>query len=301
MRQILCPICSQKPSGSQTENTLITCISCETTWTFFSQEVDAEALYEDAVYAVVDNRKSIFERIIFREARKVLEKAEKLVVGSSKKLLDFGSGKGQFLVIAKQRSWTCLGIETATERAKFGIRNYGLKVISEFYKEGTIPGAPFDLITLNHVLEHLPQPMALLKELLDTNLAEKGLLYVEVPRKDSWQALIAGKSWMHWDLPKHLTHWTEPLLLDKLKEIGFTKVADRRFSIHLGLLGMLQALLSLLGYKRNLILALKGKKNPFLLLGILILTPLALLLESMACIFNRGGILGTYFIWDDQN
>ncbi|MFC3879726.1 class I SAM-dependent methyltransferase [Algoriphagus namhaensis] len=301
MRQILCPVCSQKPSGSPQENSLVTCTLCETTWTFFSQEVDADALYEDAVYAVVDNRKSIFERIIFREARRVLKKAEKLLKSTSPSLLDFGSGKGQFLWVAKQRSWVGLGIETAADRANFARDKYGVKVLSEFYDKGKVMGAPFDLISLNHVLEHLPDPLHLLKELLNENLAENGMVYLEVPRKNSWQAGIAGKNWMHWDIPKHLTHWTEPILLNGLAEIGFHKVASRKFSIHLGLLGMLQALLALGGYKGNLILALKGKKNPFLLVMVICLTPLALLLELGACLFNRGGILGIYLQANDQN
>lgn len=301
MRQILCPVCSQKPSESPQENSLVTCTFCETTWTFFSHDVDTEALYEDAVYAVVDNRKSIFERIIFREAKRVLTKTERLLGSSERRLLDFGSGKGQFLSVAKQRSWVGLGIETASPRANFAREKYEVEVLSEFYEKGKVVGAPFDLISLNHVLEHLPNPLHLLKELLNENLAEDGMVYLEVPRKNSLQAKIAGKNWIHWDIPKHLTHWTEPTLLKGLAEIGFHKIASRKFSIHLGLLGMLQALLALGGYKGNLILALKGKKNPFMLVMVICLTPLALLLELGACLFNRGGILGIYLQANDHN
>ncbi|MHA7130742.1 class I SAM-dependent methyltransferase [Algoriphagus namhaensis] len=276
------------------ENSLVYCHCCQSTWTFFSQDVDVEALYQDEVYAVVDNRKSVFERIIFREANRVLIRAERLLKGSARRLLDFGSGKGQFLWVAKQRSWIGVGLETALDRANFAREKYGVQVLSDSYQNGQVKGAPFDLITLNHVLEHLPRPFHLLEELLTQNLAESGLVYIEVPRSNSWQAKLAGKNWMHWDIPKHLTHWTEPNLLNRIAEIGFHKVASRRFSVHLGLLGMLQALLALGGYKGNLILGLKGKKNPILLLGLICLTPLALLLELGACLFNRGGILGIY-------
>lgn len=251
-------------------------------------------MYEDEVYAVVDNRKSIFERIIFREARIVLEKANTLSTAKSKSLLDFGSGKGLFLAVSKESGWQGLGIETAKDRADFAREKYGVEVRQEFYSGGKIEEENFDLVTLNHVLEHLPDPLGLLKELLDSNLSKDGLVYIEVPRADSWQAKIAGQNWMHWDIPKHLTHWTEAGLEKELNRIGYQKVEERSFSIHLGVLGMLQALMSSLDYRGNLILNLKRKKTPGLLLGIAVLLPFAWILEGISVLFGKTGIIGLY-------
>lgn len=251
-------------------------------------------LYQDEVYSVVDNRKSIFERVIFREARRVLEKASSISNSNTKRLLDFGSGKGQFLTIAKESGWTGIGIETAKERADFALEKYGVEVRQEFYSKGKVGEGNFDLITLNHVLEHLPDPLGLLKTLLDSNLSKDGLIYIEVPRADSWQAKIAGENWMHWDIPKHLTHWTETGLEKELKTIGYTKVGRRSFSIHLGVLGMLQTLMSNFGFKGNLILNLKRKKTPGLLLRIVIFLPFAMILETCSLPFGKSGIMGLY-------
>lgn len=294
MRQITCPVCKTSTQSNIQAFTIVSCMGCGNRWTFIPEEIDADLLYQDEVYSVVDNRKSIFERVIFREARRVLEKASSISNSNTKRLLDFGSGKGQFLTIAKESGWTGIGIETAKERADFALEKYGVEVRQEFYSKGKVGEGNFDLITLNHVLEHLPDPLGLLKTLLDSNLSKDGLIYIEVPRADSWQAKIAGENWMHWDIPKHLTHWTETGLEKELKTIGYTKVGRRSFSIHLGVLGMLQTLMSNFGFKGNLILNLKRKKTPGLLLRIVIFLPFAMILETCSLPFGKSGIMGLY-------
>lgn len=293
MRQITCPICKTLPQSPPKALSTHLCTSCGLCWTYLPDEVDSKALYADEVYAVVDNRRSLFERVIFSEARKVLRKSRKLNPHADT-LLDFGCGKGQFLAVAKELGWTGLGIETASERADFARKKYRAKVLGEYYNGGIIQGGGFDLITLNHVLEHLPHPIELTEELCAQNLASDGLLYLEVPRADSWQAKIAGKNWMHWDIPKHLTHWTETGLEREFSKIGYRKVDSRRFSVHLGVLGMLQALLSKIGYNKNLILQLKHKKSAGLMLLVAIVLPLAWTMEWVSTLANKSGIIGIY-------
>ena len=100
---------------------------------------------------------------------------------------------------------------------------------------------------------------------------------------------------MHWDIPKHLSHWTEPVLIKQLKALGLTKVGTRNFSIHLGVLGMIQALLSKIGYQENLVLRLKNKKSLGLILLIGAFLPLAWVLEVLSTSKSKSGICGVYF------
>jgi SAM-dependent methyltransferase len=274
------------------------CLSCGVEWTYLPEPIDSAELYRDEVYAVVDNRKSVFERIIFYEGKSILRRATK-IRPAAKKLIDFGSGKGQFLAVAKAMDWEGIGIETEPARADFARKNYGVEVICEYYQKGKLSKNRVDLITLNHVLEHLPQPIPLLKELLESNLNPNGLLYLEVPRADSWQAGIAGNLWMHWDIPKHLSHWTEPVLVRQMDLLGYCVLGKRRFSFHLGVLGMLQALLAKMGFRDNLILRLKKNKSAGLVLLIGITLPFALLLEVLSVGFDKSGILGLYFCRKD--
>ncbi len=294
MRQLLCPVCHTPPTFSPNSGSRIPCNSCNVSWTYLPEAIDAAALYRDEVYAVVDNRNSIFEKIIFSESRAILKQAKKLLP-QAHRLLDFGSGKGQFLAVAKTLGWQGLGIETEAARGEFAREKYGVDVQIAYYQNGLVGKSPVDLISLNHVLEHLPEPISLLRELLDSNLQKGGLLYIEVPRADSWQAQLAGDAWMHWDIPKHLSHWTEPVLTTQLEALGLSKVAERNFSLHLGVLGMLQALLSRVGYRENLVLRLKRKKSLGLIGLLAAFLPLALTLEVLASWSGKSGICGVYY------
>lgn len=295
MKQLSCPLCHKAPPANEIKNfELVACANCGLVWTGIVESIDPKQLYSDEVYQVVDNRGSIFEKIILREAATVLVRAERLAHTGGQRLLDFGCGKGQFLKQAKVMGWSAVGVETSLERASFARANYGVEVYGEFYKQGPVASGNFDFITLNHVLEHLPEPMALVRELLESNLTAGGVAMIEVPRLDSWQSRIAGGDWMHLDIPKHLSHWTEAKLSAALGGLGYEVVARRRFSFHLGVLGMLQALGSKVGYKDSIILGLKRKRSTSLLLLVACLTPLALVLESLAVLCNRSGIFGLF-------
>ena len=294
MRQLHCPVCLSSPSYTPISGNWVLCSTCNLSWTYLAEELDLASLYRDEVYQVVDNRNSVFEKIIFSEAEKILLKAKKYHPRATR-VLDFGAGKGQFLAVAKRMGWKAFGMESEPARGAFAKEKYQVPLHVGYYEGGKIGVHGFDLITLNHVLEHLPSPMELLRELLEQNLEKNGLLYLEVPRADSWQSRLAGASWMHWDIPKHLSHWTEATLLEQCAALGLKPVAKRSFSIHLGILGMLQALLSQVGWKENLILRLKKKKSLGLLLAIAFLLPLAYGIELLAVAFGKSGILGLYF------
>ncbi|MGY6522142.1 MAG: class I SAM-dependent methyltransferase [Mongoliitalea sp.] len=294
MRQQQCPNCTT-PQKSHEHLTKVHCVTCGIEWTYLSEDIQAEVLYEDEVYAVVDNRKSVFERIIFSEASKVIHTAQQLLgLSENVSVLDFGCGKGQFLARAKEQGWKTVGVETAQARATFAKEKYGIEVINEYYKGGKVSKGSFQVITLLHVLEHLPQPMQLLSELVDSNLEEGGVVVIEVPNAASWQAQLAGDDWMHWDIPKHLSHWNENSLTLALKKIGLTTAKTQYYSLHLGVLGMLRALMGKVGYRGNIIVDLKGKKKIGTLVMVAALLPLAWIWEILAVGFKKGGVLRMY-------
>lgn len=294
MRQLVCPLCQTPAPVKTKDRDLVCCQDCKLTWLYLSLEVDQEALYQDEVYTVIDNRKSVFEKIIFREAKKVIQTLQKLSTSPIKRCLDFGSGKGQFLLQSKNMGWEGVGVETSSPRAAFAREKYGLQIHSEFYQDGKIAGGGYDVITLFHVLEHLPEPLKLLDNLCRENLQKDGILVIELPNLDSWQFGIAGRTWMHLDVPKHLTHWREELLLQHVQKLGFKHLKTQYFSVHLGVLGMLRALMGMTGYAGNIILELKNKKKLSVLVRIALILPLAFFLESLAVVFQKGGVFRVY-------
>ncbi len=83
---------------------------------------------------------------------------------------------------------------------------YGVDVVVGDAVTADIEG-PFDVVTMWHVLEHLPEPVAALERAAEL-LAPGGRLIVSVPNNDSWQARLGGDDWLHLDIPRHIYHFT---------------------------------------------------------------------------------------------
>jgi 2-polyprenyl-3-methyl-5-hydroxy-6-metoxy-1,4-benzoquinol methylase len=128
-------------------------------------------------------------------------------------LLDIGSATGEFLHYFKKKNWEVAGIEPAEEPRQYSIQNYGLKVFPE-EKMDPLPACQFDVITLWHVLEHVPDLNQRMEQ-ISKQLAPDGLLVIALPNHLSWDAHHYGYCWAGYDVPRHLYHFT-PDTISKL-------------------------------------------------------------------------------------
>ena len=275
------------------------CLVCAHHYSAGYVNVTTDDLYNDDVYQVVDNRGSLFSKIIETEGRQVLKTISRLHP-QGLRLLDFGSGKGNFLSVAKKVGYQVMGIETAIKRAEFAERMFGLKIKKSLYTGGKIEDERFDIITILHVLEHLPKPKEFLLNLLKDNLKEEGLVVVEVPNLSSLQSKIAKSNWMHLDIPRHQSHFTKERIIRFANEVDLQVIKIEYFSLHLGILGMCQSILSLFGYKEKIIRDLKHY-NVLLMFLLIVVFPLAFILEIISSIFARGGVIRLYCKYSPVN
>lgn len=161
-----------------------------------------------------------------------LEAFERLLPHSRRRLLDIGCGPGFFLRTAQARGWQALGIEPSRQAAAHA-RSLGLAVEEGFFNAQSAPAlGRFDAIQLNNVLEHVPDPAAVLIEaraLLDA----QGLLCVNVPNDYSPFQLAASAATTHsewWVAPQHhLNYFDFASLAGLLDRLGF-KIAERSTS-----------------------------------------------------------------------
>ena len=306
MTQITCPLCGSqsytvlfelKPIEAVTLSkcNFVQCDHCYHYFTELKGELDAESLYNEGEYELIDTRDSIFDRVMMREDRTILRRLSNFFKPANRSyLLDFGCGKGRFLNSARNAGWLVKGIETAKSRAKFGRTVYQLDVQDGYYTEGQLFEYRFEVITLFHVLEHLPHPKKLLTNLIGANLAQGGLVVIEVPQMDSWQSKIGSPYWIHFDPTRHLSHFSKENLLRFVDSIDLKVVATETFSVHLGVLGMTQSLMSRFGFRKQLIAELKYRKTARLLLSVIIVLPFAFLIEAISALFGKGGIIRVY-------
>lgn len=276
------------------------CSNCQGIYTYFNQPVNIEIYYDEKDYTVRDTQKTLFYKIQEYEYSIVLNKIKKLLVLPRLSLLDFGCGKGLFLQFAKKFGFEGKGIESSKPRANYAKTHFGLEVNTDYYSEGRAFEKKFTLITLFHVLEHITLPISTLKNLVKDNLENDGILVVEVPNMQSWQSRWAGKRWLHLDVPRHVTHFTPQSLSRAIKQSGCRILKEEYFSYHLGIVGMTQTIFSWFGYRGFLIGDLKQKKSLALYLKIGLVLPFAILLETVASVCKRGGVIRVYAIKNNK-
>ncbi|MFS4455359.1 class I SAM-dependent methyltransferase [Maribacter sp. 2304DJ31-5] len=140
----------------------------------------------------------------------------------NKQLLDIGAGTGSFLYHCKSKDWDTLGVEP-NSHARNLARSKGLYMVTDLSE---IKDKKFDVITLWHVLEHLPNLEVQIK-LLTSLLAKNGILVIAVPNFKSFDANFYKSYWAAYDTPRHLWHFSKKsisLLFQKEKmEIIKTK------------------------------------------------------------------------------
>lgn len=103
-------------------------------------------------------------------------------------LLDIGCGNGSLLLIARDHGWKVTGMELSNFYANELGRRYGIKVITaNFLDYFPSPEEKYDLVTLRHVLEHLPDPISAMQR-ISSLLREGGIALLEFPNIDGAEA-----------------------------------------------------------------------------------------------------------------
>ncbi len=100
--------------------------------------------------------------------------------GQKLTILDIGAATGEFLDAAAKGGHTVVGIEFSADARRSAYEQYGIRL----HSPGSIPAAEhgYDVIHMNHVLEHLPNPLTTLNQCHQA-LKPGGLIVIEVPRQ----------------------------------------------------------------------------------------------------------------------
>lgn len=139
-------------------------------------------------------------------------------------LLDVGCGNGWFLHRMTWAGWQASGIDpdaSAVAMAKAA----GLDAQIGVLGEDTFPPGKFGVITLNHVMEHLPDPVAVLRHCFGL-LRPGGLLWIATPNLDSRGHHIFGRDWLALDPPRHLVIFNRSALEAAVVQAGFEILSD---------------------------------------------------------------------------
>ena len=127
------------------------------------------------------------KRQAFRNFRRAAAHIDEFadVIAPAQSVLDVGAGSGEFLFLVRAIGKSGVGLEPNEGYSRFCREEYALDVQTSAIKSTLFKQASFDFIRLNHVLEHLNDPIKYLT-MISNWLKPGGVLYVEVPNIETY-------------------------------------------------------------------------------------------------------------------
>jgi SAM-dependent methyltransferase len=254
-----CPVCSNRQFSQISEifddrygepnlYHLASCISCgHLATTPRLMESDLPGLYGNYY-----PRKSISAVNVQAEAEKIQRPFAKLLrwwngtnnqgqylVRAGETMLDVGCGSGTSLLEAQSLGATAFGIEADPNVAPIASA-LGLTIHFGSLQDQPFPDQQFDLIVMNQVIEHLPEPGLALQILLD-RLKPGGRMVLVFPNQASLWRRFSGDRWINWHIPYHLHHFTSTSFTRMASHCGFAVASTQTITPNLWTLLQLRA------------------------------------------------------------
>jgi 2-polyprenyl-3-methyl-5-hydroxy-6-metoxy-1,4-benzoquinol methylase len=175
----------------------------------------------------------IYRRVVLRDHLAFVVKASQRLAEhrSPVRLLDIGCGAATLLGTLKKRGFDVWGFDASSEAAAVARADQGIQVITGTrLQNAKFPGENFDIVTLFHVVEHLPDPRDLLEEVRRI-LHPAGRVVLQVPNIESWQSRLCGLRWYGLDIPRHVINYSSQSMRQLLSDSGFRARRVRHFNL----------------------------------------------------------------------
>lgn len=212
----MCPICGSWVSfwGKTQGHQILVCSSCGLGMTEDGQKQEL-GYHRDAVY----QKESAQFANIFQRRIKLVNK----FYPQPGKVLEIGSSTGLLLSLLKKQGWEVLGVELSKEAASEAEKR-GVPTLKVPFEEAKLPLSSFDVVIINHTLEHL-QDLDLTIKKVSALLKNKGILLIDVPNFGSFSAGWLKGNWPYLLPKEHFWHFTARSLTLLLEKYGLNVLA----------------------------------------------------------------------------
>jgi 2-polyprenyl-3-methyl-5-hydroxy-6-metoxy-1,4-benzoquinol methylase len=136
------------------------------------------------------------------------------------RLLELGSSFGFMLDSFRKDGWDVTGIEPDMHSAKFAGEKLQIPTINKTLESAALPAETFDVVIMLHVIEHVPNPVATLQEVLRI-LKPGGRLILETPRYDTLMFRMLGRRERSLSCDGHIFFFTSDTLRKACEAAGF--------------------------------------------------------------------------------
>ncbi len=149
---------------------------------------------------------------------------EKYCQKGNRRLLEIGSGPGYFLKCGKELGWDVLGFEPSKQATEYSQKS-GIEIVNDFFNDSSAgKHGKFDVVYMNTVVEHLPDPIALIK-CAKSVLQSEGIICIIAPNDyNPLQSILRENlGYEPWWVapPQHINYFDFESIKRLLKRLGF--------------------------------------------------------------------------------
>ncbi len=221
-----CPLCdsptvSQKPSRFKE---MMQCGACGFIFATSSTDSSAPELYEEDW-----SKAEVHPTFIYSHGEYTVRnewKSQALLdclepFRKANRLLNVGCSAAFFLKLARDRKWDVQGVEVSNFGVKFSTEELKIPVFQGFLQDAHFPDESFDAVFSSHVIEHVGNPVSLLKE-MGRILRPGGALITVLPTQFASPAYRFFGKWTGEGPPRHVSYFTKRVFEDRLRQLGFS-------------------------------------------------------------------------------
>jgi len=192
------------------------------------EESELPPFYPSDYHAYNENHGRIARLLVEARARSRARFYGRLIKSRPGRIFDVGTGDCRhFDELRRFLDLECSGIEIQPEVAAKG-RARGYDVLEGTLETADLTGhlGTYDVVSMNHVLEHVVYPRTMLERARDL-LRPGGSIIGQLPTVTSWENKMFGRNWGGYHYPRHLQIPSRTGLAGLLEEVGFSDVAIR--------------------------------------------------------------------------
>lgn len=150
--------------------------------------------------------------------------------GQGRRVLEIGCGNGSRLVALRDHGWNAEGQDVSPVAVEAARQHAGVTVHHGPIENLALSAGGYDVVAMNHVLEHVEDPVSLLRN-IHLLLRPGGLLVSIHPNGSSLQHRFFGHGWVGLDAPRHLHAFTLSSTRKALRKSGFERISLRSSSV----------------------------------------------------------------------
>lgn len=223
----ICPVCQSQSSNEAWQYrsySIYECSGCDLQHAYPMQAASAEyyqTQYNNLLASFLSGNIHPGYRFL---VKKIRDATRRYLSPDQRRVIDVGCGPGYLLLDLQENGFECLGIDFNPAAIRVAREHFHVPAEIASLEEIATWKLRFDLALLSHVLEHVEDPLGLLKKIRQI-LYPRGVLVIELPNRNRSRhrdSLRKGKlSWGEYP-PHHLTFWSVAAISNVLVRAGYS-------------------------------------------------------------------------------